>query len=63
MYKELCHPTHRAKPHRQHSQRLDIKYGKKKIDDRKMVSAALNLQMQPISLYIELPCSAALMFS
>lgn len=28
-----------------------------------MVSAALNLQMQPISLYIELPCSAALMFS
>lgn len=34
MYKELCHPIHRAKPHRQHSQGLDIKYRKKKIDDK-----------------------------
>lgn len=33
-YKELCHPTPRAEPHRQHSQRLDIKYSKKKVDDR-----------------------------
>lgn len=45
MYKELCHPIHRAKPHRQHSQGLDIKYRKKK-QMTKMVSTALYLQMQ-----------------
>lgn len=33
-YKELCHPTPRAEPHRQHSQRLDIKYSKKKKKSR-----------------------------
>lgn len=42
-YKELSHPTHTAKLHRQHSHRMYIKYSKKD-GDRKIVSTRFDIQ-------------------